>query len=417
MHKHMRFISLWMMVLILGTSCTKEEPEGSLRLGIQLTGGEALKSAVADRNVTAALVTIAEENGNLLYDHEYLPLYSFGEGYTTRSLKLPAGNFTIEEFMLVDSTGMVQWATPRSGSMLARFVEQPLPVAFAIRSEQTTTLQMQVIRTADQQPSDFGYATFQIDFIDRFCLQVFYSTRCVETWNDSILGPDGSGAPIYLPMLSVWNRNRMVLHEPLQPGLNRYLLPLLGEAYTLEVTDCAGQVVYTESFSLGQLLQHACAEGYPPLVIYRDSIPDLLITPEGLTEPTILQGVFGKITSEPDSLMIQDSTLLPPLVRELYFFPYAVVDSLYVMAPIDCHFPYEYIRESPLAVVRSNSAGFYQVTLEAGTYLYLVKDGDQFFWDAYVSSHRPGHVEVFRDSVTVRNIHIIDCSMWMRVAD
>lgn len=417
MKKYFIFIFLWMVVLTLGTSCTKEDPEGALRLGIQLSGEETLKGAVTDRNVTAALVTIAGENGHLLYDHEYLPLYSFGEGFAAQSLKLPAGHHTLEGFMLVDSAGTVQWATPRSGSNLARFVDHPLPVPFTIRSEQTTTLQVEVVRTSDYQPSDFGYATFEIRFVERFCLQVFYSTRCMETWNDSIMGPDGSGAPIYMPMLSVWSGNRMLFREPLNPGLNQYQLPMLNEAYILEATDCTGQVAYRETFLLRQLLQHTCGDNYPPLVIYRDTIPGIVITPEDLSEPTISQGVSGQLSSGLDSFMIQDSTDLPPLMRELFFFPYRVVDSLYVMAPIDCHFPIQWVQESPVAVVRSNTAGFYQVPLEAGEYLYLVRDGDQYFWDAYISSHRPGHVEVFRDSVTVRNIHIIDCSMWMQSAD
>jgi len=417
MYNNIRFISLWMVVLILGSSCTKEETSGALRLGIELSGGEALKTAVADRNVTAALVTIAGENGHLLYDHEYLPLYSFGEGYTTRSLKLPAGSYTIEGFMLVDSTGVIRWATPRKGSILARFVDQPLPVAFTIRSEQTNTLQMQVVRTADHQSSDFGTATFEIDFVERFCLQVYYSTRCMETWNDSIMGPDGSGAPIYLPMLSIWSNNRMVLHEPLNPGLNNYRLPLLENEYLVEATDCTGQVVYQKTFLLRELLRHGCSDSSPPLVINRDTVPGIVITPEDLWEPDIRQGVFGQLSIGLDNYMIIDSTDLPPVVRDLFFYPYNVVDSLIMMGPIDCHFPIDWIQEDPVAIVRSNSAGIYQVPLEAGAYLYLVSDGGLYYWDAYISSHRPGHVEVFRDSVTIRNIHILDCSMWMQAAE
>jgi hypothetical protein len=362
-------------------------------------------------------VTIVDENGQLVYDHEYLPVYSFGDRYTSRSLKLPVGKYHLEAFMLVDSMGVVQWATPRAEAPLGHLVTAPLPVSFAISADQTTTLQMQVVPTRDYQPSDFGYTSFEIEFVDRFCLKVFYNSRCVEEWNDSILGPDGTGAPVYLPMLSIWSNNRMVLHEPLNPGLNRYHLPMLDHEYHLEATDCRGQVVYQETYLLRQLLEHSCTESSPPLVISRDPLPGILITPEDLWEPTIRQGVFGQLSIGLDNFMIIDSTELPPVVRDLYFYPYHVVDSLIMMGPIDCHFPLDWIQEKPVAIVRSNSAGIYQVPLEAGAYLYLVSDGGLYYWDAYISSHRPGHVEVFRDSVTIRHIHILDCSMWMQAGD
>jgi hypothetical protein len=412
----------WIAIVVAATllsaaSCTREETNGTLQLGFQLSQEEVLKSVGTDRQVTAALVTIVNENGRLVYDHEYLPVYSFGDGYTSRSLKLPVGNYQLEAFMLVDSMGVVQWATPRVESSLAHLVNEPIPVHFSIYSDQTTTLPMQVVPTRDYQPSDFGYANFEIEFVEWFCLKVYYSSRCMEDWNDSILGPDGSEAPIYQPMLTVTTNNRVVLHEPLNPGLNRYRLPLLEKEYLLEATDCRGQVVYHEMFILPQLLEHGCLDNTLPLVINRDPVPGILITPEEVKEPTIRQGVFGHITVGLDYYMIIDTADLPPVVRDLYFYPYHVVDSLLVMSPMDCHFPIDWIQEEPVAIVRSNSAGVYQVPLEAGEYLYLVEDGGLWYWDAYISSHRPGHVEVYPESVTFRDIHILDCSMWMQPTD
>jgi hypothetical protein len=402
------------VILATGNSCTREEPEGALQLGIQLTGEDVLKSGLAVKDVTAALVTVADADGYLVCDKEYLPIYAFGDTYTTRTLKLPVGNFRLEQFMLVDSLNQVLWATPRTGSALAHLVSGPLPVPFGIRSDQTTTLHMEVVHTGEYQPSDFGYASFEIRFVERFCLSIYYSTRCLEEWNDSILGPDGSGAPVYLPMLSIWNGNRMVLHEPLNPGLNRYQVPLLDDIYALEATDCHGQTVFQEKLSLRQLLQHLCEDNYPPLMISRDTFPDILVTPEGLTEPSIKQGVFGQISVEVDSMVISYNMSQVSLVRDIYYYPYNVMDSIMSFAPIDCYFPIQLIQEEPLAVVRSNSEGVYQVPLEAGEYLYLVKEGDRYYWEVFVSSHPPGHVEVFVDNITERNIYIVDCSMWMQ---
>jgi hypothetical protein len=305
------------------------------------------------------------------------------------------------------------WATPRAGSTLAHLVSDPLPVPFGIRTDETTTVQIEVIRTREYQPSDFGYATFQIGFVEKFCLKVFYSTRCLEQWNDSILGPDGTGAPVYLPMLSIWSGNRMVLHQPLNPGLNRYQVPLVEDEYHLQATDCHNQVIYRETLSLRELLDHPCLENAAPLVIYRDSLPGILITPEGLQSPTIRQGIFGRITRDLDSFMLLDSGDVAPTIMDLYLYPYAVLDSIMSFAPIDCYFPIHLIQTGPVAIVRTNSEGTFQVPMEAGEYLYVVRIGDAYYWDPYVSSHRPGYVPVFEGKVTEIYIHIIDCSMWM----
>jgi hypothetical protein len=413
MKKYYASIAAAALLLLIGSSCTVQEERGTLRFGIQQNGSETMKAALADGRIDAALVTIVGEDGQLLYDKERLAIYSFGEGYITTSLELPEGNFHLDEFMLIDSAGVVRWATPRSGSGLAHLVSRPLPLLFGIIPGETTRVMIEVVRTLDYQPSDFGYASFDIGFVERFCLKVSYQSNCLEEWNDSILGPDGSEAPVFMPMLSIWSRDRRVLHEPLNPGLNRYQVPLMEDLYYLEATDCRGQVVYRQRMGLDQLLEYPCRDNAPALVIRRDSVPAIPVTPEGLTQPTISQGVFGQLFLGLDDFMLIDSTGQMPLVRDIYFYPYAVMDSFRVMGPVDCHFPIQMLWAEPVAAVRSNSEGYYQIRLPEGEYLCLVEDGDQYYLDRFGNSDRPGYVRVFRDSVTIYYINLIDCSMWM----
>ncbi|MGW8316407.1 MAG: hypothetical protein ACWGNV_12460 [Bacteroidales bacterium] len=405
------------LLILAGSSCTEQEERGTLKFGIQQNGSETLKAAVADGRIGAALVTVIGEDGQSIYEKERLNLYSFGDGYVTTSLELPVGNFHLEEFMLIDSAGAVLWATPREGSELAGLVSQPLPLIFGIFPGETTTVPVEVVRTSNYQPSDFGYASFEIGFVEQLCFQVSYYSSCLTEWNDSILGPDGTvvpEAPVYMPMLSVWTKDRRILYEQLNQGLNHYHVPVVKDIYYMEATDCTGQVVYRGRMGLDQLLQYPCRDNAPSLVIDRDSVTGILVTPEGLTSPSISQGVFGQLTIGLDYYMLTDSADQMPVVRDIYFYPYSVVDSLYAMSPIDCHFPIELIGSDPVAVVRTNSEGYYQARLAAGQYLYLVEDGDLFYLDGYMSSHPPGQVEVYRDAVTIRNIQVIDCSMWMR---
>jgi hypothetical protein len=420
MKKAIIILSAITAVFVLWPSCNQTEETGELTFGLDLSEDNILKSAETDQRVTAALVTIIGENGDILYDKEHLPLYAFGSQYTTQSLKIPLGEYRLTEFMLIDDLGTVLWATPKEGSRLAHLVRHPLPIPFHITPDETTSVDVQVIRTGDHPPADFGYVNFDIGFVDRFCLKVFYSSRCMEEWNDSILGPDGtiagsdgSVAPYYQPRITIWSGDRQLVNEPLMPGLNHYPVPIVSEWYVITATDCHGQVVYENKFPVHELMQYRCADNYPPLVIYRDPVPGILITPEGLKEPTIKQGVFGSISTPEDDSIYLDNYMVYPLVRDIYFYPYHVLDSIYTFAPMGCWIHEGFIPGPPTAIVRTNSDGIFQVPLEEGDYLYMVRDGDRYYIDAYVSSHPPGFVKVYPLEVTRLLIHIIDCSMWM----
>ena len=401
-------------MLFVGKSCTQLEETGTLQFGLELSESTELKSAVSDPNVSIALVSIAGKNGDLIYDKEPLPIYKFGSEYTTISLKIRVGEFMLTEFMLIDSSGVVLWATPKAGSNLAHLVRNPLPNHFIISPERTTSLGVEVIRVGYHPPADFGYVNFDIGFVDRFCLQVFYSSRCIDNWNDSILGPDGTTAPIYMPRLMIWAGNRKLIDEPLNQGLGKYAIPMGFEWYHLLASDCRGQTFYEQKFHRRELLEHRCSPGHRPLIIYHDADSGIIITPEGLNEPTIEQGVFGSVTipAETDNDTTNEYDVWP-VVRDIYFYPYALMDSIRTFAPMGCYFPIESFTTKPLAIVRSNTDGYFQAHLETGDYLYLVKEQKGYYFDAYISSHLPGFVTVFPGEVTKLYIHIIDCSMWM----
>ncbi len=111
-------------------SCKHEEQNGTLQFGMQLSDDSVLKSATVDRNVSEALITIVGMDGQMIYDKEPLQLLKFGDQYITRLLELPVGEFKLTEFMLIDSSGTVLWATPVEGSNLAHLVKDPASGTF-----------------------------------------------------------------------------------------------------------------------------------------------------------------------------------------------------------------------------------------------------------------------------------------------
>ena len=412
MKKQILIAAAILAMVLSWPSCDRAEEEGSISFGLELSDDAVLKSASSDARIAAALVTIKDQNGALIYDKEYLPVYKFGDQFTTRSLKVPVGKFQLTEFMLVDTMGVVLWAIPVEGSNLAHLVRKPLPIAFDVVADQTTSLPIQVIRVGDHRPGDFGYVNFDIDFVDRFCLKVFYASRCIEEWNDSILTPGAGGAPIYEPRLTIVVGDRVLVDEPLNLGLNRYMVPMVDRLYVISATDCHGEQTFLKRYLVTELMEHRCSEDLKPLVILRDD-PDVIITPEGVTDPTIKQGVFGRITVPVDDSTDFERYDVRPVVRDLYLFPMAVLDSIYTFAPIGCYISPDMIRMDPLAIVRSNSHGFFEVPMRVGEYLYMVKEGEQYYIDSYLSSRRGGHVTVYPEEVTKLLIHVVDCSMWM----
>lgn len=275
----------------------------------------------------------------------------------------------------------------------------PLPVRFGISLEQTTSVEMEVIPVKDRDPDDFGYVQFPIGFVDQFCLSVVLSTSSGDD--------DGT-------MLTVDAGNRQVLHEPLVPGMNHYILPVVDDLYTLSASDLRGHQFYRHQFPLWDLIKYRCGDSINlPLVIFQGQDTGIIVTPEGLTEPLIEEGVFGQVTVPVDDTLTEKYDVRP-VVRDIHFYPYSVMDSLWkTFAPTGCYFPVEMLNTTPAAIVRSNSDGYFQVPLAPGDYLYLVKTENGFYYDAWVSSHLPGKVTVSPGEVTRLMIHVIDCSMWM----
>lgn len=393
------------------TSCNQVEEKGQLTLGLDMVEEGMQKAASDNSHVTTALITIMREDGSMMYDKEPIELIRFGDALVTRALKLPVGGFMLTEFMLTDSSGVVLWATPKEGSPLAGLVNQPLPQYFKIHPDESTRVNIQVIRVGNHPPEDFGYARFNIDFVERFCLKVHYAQRCPDY--DSILGPDGAVMPFYQGRLRVFIYDRLVLDEPMNPGENNFALPSGSRHYLLVATGCKGQTIFKQDFGMEELGRFRCDPDFPALIIPGKDDPDIIITPEGLYEPSIKQGLFGQIMPPLD--MYMDSTLVAAefLVKEIHIFPFSVLDSIYTFAPIGCHISPDMLPEKPLARVISNSEGYFQAALRAGEYLFLVRTEEGYYIDAFISSHRPGYALVKTGEVSYVLVNLMDCSMWM----
>jgi len=408
--KKLQTISLILFaILLLFPSCQQEEGAGMLKLGMDLKEEVLQKSASDHSSIYAAVITIESVDGSVVFEKEMLEILHFGGSLMTRSLELPVGAYILTEFMLVDTMGTVLWATPLKGSHLAHLVEKPLPLRFKISDGGTTSLGIQVIRVGNHPPADFGYVEFFIDFVDRFCLKVLYPYR---SFTDCY--PEGIMAPWHQSTLVIYKGERSIFKGVLNPGLNHYAIPLLGGIYTVTATGCKGTTIYKQEFPIRELMNSCCQDQCEPLIVRHQEDSTLLITPEGMVEPDILQGLYGFISMEELDNYMLDTINWPPRTFELHLFPRNIMDSILYASPVDCYVPREAIHEKALARVQTNSEGFYQLPMDAGKYFYLVATEEGYMLDSYISSRKPGEVQVLADELTHLDIHLMDCSRWMK---
>jgi len=406
--RYLRLLGPVMLVMLIGTGCSnnKEEITGSLDFGMAAVEESALKGMDDyHRGVAAALVTIRDEAGSIVYEKKRLEFFSFGNSFVTSSLELKIGEYQLTEFFLVDTLGEVTWATPVEDSPLAHMVDDPVPIWFYIEAEQTTHVHPQVIRVGNHNPDDFGYVDFHVDFVERFCLLIDYESPCMD-WT---VQPDDSGDssdvvwPIQPAMLKVFAGDGLIAMASLVPGLNKVAVPRGYQKYRLAVQDC-GTVCYRETFRAEELLKHACYDGEPIYIACQPGPSDIIITPEEIKTPTIEQGIFGQVG---ESGYYTDEFI--PVVRDIYLYHHPGSDSLiYILGDIDCYF-YPEIAFEPVAIVRSNTSGYFQLPMEEGTYLYMVETEQGYYIDMYLSSRIPGKVKVYPGKVTELNIAIIPC--------
>lgn len=407
------FISSVVLSGILWQGCNKAEDlrTGSIDFGMNPSAEEALKSLSTQQyDVYAALVTIVGKDGETIYEKEYIEFYSWGESFVTKSLKLNVGDYRLTEFLLIDSSGNVTWATPLEGSRLAGLVEDPLPMHFSIYENSTTHLYPQVVRVGSSNPEDFGYVNFNVQFVEGFCMKVFYETIC-DYWfnNDSILGPadNGFAAPYFPATMLIYAGDDMIAEEYLIPGANKVPVPKGYEKYRLVVYDCGFQMCFDEEFTITELKHFACREGDYLKIGCIPDLPEVVVTPEDITEPTIDQGVFGQITNQGwDSVDIVGD--FAPDMYRLFIYERTDGDTIFYPEINSCMVQPD-LNLSPLAIVQTNTSGYYQLPLEPGEYAYMVDTWFGFYVDLYISSHVPGFFEVEEGKVSILNIYVTPC--------
>src|SRR6056297_1332677 len=125
---------------------------------------EALKknlSATPD----AMVISIKNDASDYELYMERLELYAIGDGYITANVELLEGNYTVEDFIVVDENYSVMYLTPKEGSNLSSSVNTPLPHPFNVNAADTSNVILDVIPTNLGEAEDYGYTSFSFNIV------------------------------------------------------------------------------------------------------------------------------------------------------------------------------------------------------------------------------------------------------------
>lgn len=118
---------------------------------------------------------------------ETLDLISFGDEYLTAgTIELLTGSYALAKFIVLDAEGNAIYASPLQGSDKANLVSNPLPLAFEVTADATTTVVPEVLAVGEEEsPSAFGYLGFGFVVVtppqQSWKLQVYEKTSPVDS--------------------------------------------------------------------------------------------------------------------------------------------------------------------------------------------------------------------------------------------
>ena len=155
-------------------ACSEKEqapaPTGSIKLGyrvdqVQLKSGFAADTIIPASKPRQLVITVHDSKGRAVLNGERYDLIKIGDEYYSKSILFKTGEYTLEEFIVVDSTDEAMYVAPKTGSRLAGFVDDPLPQSFEVQKESESEVKVQVVPAYLASASDFGYASFPFEVV------------------------------------------------------------------------------------------------------------------------------------------------------------------------------------------------------------------------------------------------------------
>ncbi|PLX14636.1 MAG: hypothetical protein C0599_18505 [Salinivirgaceae bacterium] len=176
-------------MVFTAVSCNPDEDDNNNAKGFVSFGLSANENTKSSESVSAQIpisvyISIKNASGQLLYNLQEFPLIQLNGGYITPQIELLSGNYTVEDFIVVDDQNTSLYLIPKVGSQFENLVENPLPVSFQVTEDLVTPVELEVIPANLGDPLDFGYATFSFNVVNTLekglILHVPFSNNIVD---------------------------------------------------------------------------------------------------------------------------------------------------------------------------------------------------------------------------------------------
>ncbi|MEQ9286521.1 MAG: LamG domain-containing protein [Cyclobacteriaceae bacterium] len=163
-------------ILIIAFSCTPDVavgPSGSGYLSLSLSAPEQPENGrtVAEQDYKYLVVSIKNEEGEYVLNNETLALVKLGNGYFTENIQFEVGEYTIEDFIVLDSKENAVLICPKEGSDYAQYVEDALPLSYTVNHEETLVKSVEVLDATMDDPARFGYTILTFNYVQLVNLQ------------------------------------------------------------------------------------------------------------------------------------------------------------------------------------------------------------------------------------------------------
>ena len=213
---------LVLIASVLVVSCAEDAQEnlpadGTINVSLTLPAeGSSSGRSLDDPKPAYLLLSI---DGPSQLSMKKVRIYPFEGSYLSEAITLMEGDYQLTDFIVLDETEEVIYAAPKQGSDLEGLVSVPLPMDFSVLPGEATKLTPEVIRTLNNEASQFGYTTFGLEVVETLMLTVFGGDQFLET------------------ELQVWDGDTFVTTLALEPNTNRVALPKGQEVYTLVIEE------------------------------------------------------------------------------------------------------------------------------------------------------------------------------------
>jgi hypothetical protein len=237
------FIALVLGIVII--SCNKkDEPVKSGKVQFSVTGETKTtrKSATTLEQPAYILINVEDASGKAVYFHEKIELYSFNGSYLSKPVDLKPGDYKLTEFMVLDYSNQVIYATPKTGSAKEYLVNNPLDISFTINEDEVTKLTPEVLSAEELSPADFGYLDASFELVKTFDFLI-----CVFVYNENLKNLELTTAS-----LTVNNGTKDLYTLPLEAKTNQVTVNDGYSTYNLKVSK-EGYTSYTVHLAVDSL--------------------------------------------------------------------------------------------------------------------------------------------------------------------